>query len=85
MGRSRPARALLEDVVQIIARDIKEIESKETNVDADMAGRLVKYVDALRKVVQDEEARFESEREAVARLTDEELAALAKQLTEKKS
>lgn len=84
MGRNKPARTLLNDVVQIIARDIEEIEKNEGEVDADMAQRLVKYTDALLKVVKEEEDRLEDERAEVAKMSNEELAALAAKLSEKK-
>lgn len=84
MARNKQARPLLTDVINLIARDIEHIEKIEGKLDAETSTCLVKYSDALLKIVRDEDGQLADERAAVAKMSNEDLAKLAKQLTDKK-
>lgn len=81
-------RDLLKRVIDIIERDVSEIEnlSDEGKLDPNSAMDLTRYSKALLDIISDADELRKKQRKALADLSDEDLEALAeKALAEKKA
>lgn len=73
MAKKINPRELLEEVLQLIERDVEEISKLEGRLDGDVAATLVRYSDALLKITKDKDGQDDQEREKLANLTTAEL------------
>lgn len=76
---------MLNSVLKLINKDVKEIErlSYKGKLPRGEAITLVKYSEALLKIVKDIDNQEASEQQRMANMTDEELAEKAKQYMDK--
>ena len=88
MSRPRPKidpRELMEQALQLIENELEQIKeaSKAGKLDPDNTTALVRYSDSLLKYVKDGIEQAEDEKKKLSKMTDEELAQLARDLSEK--
>lgn len=85
MAKKRDPREMLTQVLELIAKDIEEIDKASgTKLEPEYSNCLVKYSDALLKIVKDVDAQKDAERSKLANMSTEDLKQLAKQYLEKK-
>lgn len=85
MAKKPDPRELLNDVLVLIANDVIEIEklSAAGKLDSDVSSCLVRYSDALLKIVKDVDTQKEAEKNKLANMSSQELAERAKHFMDK--
>lgn len=85
MAKKQNPRELLNQVLSLISHDIDEIEKQANNgkLEGEVAATLVRYSDALLKIVKDNDAQADAERDRLANMSTDELARKANQYLEK--
>jgi hypothetical protein len=85
MAKKHDPRELLEDVLALIAGDVAEIEklSGSGKFDSEVSSCLVKYSDALLKIVKDTDGQKEAERNKLANMSPQELKERAQHYLDK--
>lgn len=85
MARKINPRDLLNDVLKLISKDVEEIEKLAAGgkLEGEVASTLVKYSDALLKIVKDKDSRDDDEKRKLASMSTEELMKLAQEFTER--
>jgi hypothetical protein len=80
MAKKQNPRELLNDVLNLISKDVEEIEKLSTagKLDGEVAATLVKYSDALLKMVKDNDGQEEAEKAKLANMSTDELAEKAR-------
>lgn len=84
MAKKQNPRELLEQVLNLMSKDIDEIEKMSGKLDGEVSASLVRYSDALLKIVKDADNQKEVEREKLSTMSTEELARKAKEYLERK-
>lgn len=81
MAKKQNPRELLNDVLRLIAKDVEEIEtlSAAGKLEGEVAATLVRYSDALLKIVKDSDGQEDAERQKLSNMSPEELKAKAKE------
>lgn len=77
-------RKLLNSIVNLISKDIKEIKKSVGKLEAGYAGDLVKYSKALLEIISDQDHTKDIEKEKLAKMSSQELKALATKVLTKK-
>ncbi len=75
MAKKPDPRELLNDVLVLIAKDVVEIEklAEAGKLDSDVSSCLVRYSDALLKIVKDVDTQKEAEKNKLATMSPQEL------------
>lgn len=85
MAKKQNPRELLNDVLNLIAKDVDEIQklSSAGKLDGEVSATLVRYSDALLKIVKDNDSQEEAERSKLANMDGDELIERARQYMER--
>ena len=75
MAKKQNPRELLNDVLNLISKDIDEIkkQSDSGKLESEVSATLVRYSDALLKIVKDSDAQEDAERSRLSSLSNAEL------------
>lgn len=85
MAKKPDPRELLNDVLVLIAQDVEEIQKLSTagKLDAEISSCLVRYSDALLKIVKDVDGQKDAEKNKLANMSTSELASKAREYLDK--
>lgn len=85
MAKKQNPRELMDSVLSLIARDIEHIEKlAPEKLSGEVSACLVRYSDALLKIVKDHDSQREDEKAKLSRMSNEELLKAAEALAKKK-
>lgn len=84
MAKKQNPRELMSAVLELIAKDIEQIEKvSNEKLSGEVSSCLVRYSDALLKIVKDHDSQKEDEQAKANRLSNEELLKAAEALVKK--
>jgi len=84
MAKKQNPRELMESVLELIAKDIAHIEKlSPEKLSGEVSSCLVRYSDALLKIVKDHDTQRDEEKGKLSKMTNAELAKAAEELIKK--